>query len=245
MRLFLFSAFPREVREVVRLAGQRERIEGLPFKAVRASLSPHTLIVAETGLGVENAGRVFLRLLASETPDAVISAGYCGALSHDAAVGDVIWAESICFIDSQNPEALSLPDGSGLLKALSLRAPVRAGTFLTMAEWRKKGEVLPLVTPDMALPVCDMETFPIARLCRDRGLPFYGLRAVSDLAGKDLGFDPRSVCDAKGVYRLSRALRLFLTKPSLIAQAAELRRTSKTASRNLSQALAALLEILE
>lgn len=244
MKLLLLSAFPREVRGVVRSTGRGERIKNLPFKAFCLRLPSHTLIVAETGLGIENAGQVFLRLLASERPDGVISLGYCGALSDDASVGDVIWASSICLIDGQKVEKLSLPDNSRLLQALSLRIPIRAGTFFTMREWRKKGEILPLVPPDAALPVCDMETFRIARLCQDRKLPFYALRAVSDPVGKDLGFDPGSVCDLKGMYRLSRALKLFLTRPRLIAQAAELRRTSKMASRNLSRALAALLQML-
>jgi len=244
MRLLLLSAFPREVREVVRWTGRGERIKGLPFKAFCVRLSSHVLFVAETGLGVENAGKVFLSLLRSGRPDAAVSLGYCGALTHESSVGDVIWASSVYLIDGQNVERLSLPDSTGLLEALSLRVPIRSGTFLTMKDWRKKGELLPLLDPGMALPVCDMETFAIARLCRDQKLPFYGLRAVSDPAGKDLGFDPRSVCDSGGTYRLGLALKLFLTRPRLMAQAMELRRTSKIASRNLSGAVAALLDML-
>jgi len=219
-------------------------MKGLPFKAYCVRLSSHVLFVAETGLGVENAGKVFLRLLQSARPDAAVSLGYCGALTHGPSVGDVIWASSVCLIDGQKVERLSLSDGSELLEALSLRAPVKSGTFLTMKEWRKKGELLPLVDPGMALPVCDMETFAIARLCRDHKLPFYGLRAVSDPAGKELGFDPRSVCGSEGTYRVRLALKLFLTRPRLVAQAMELRRTSKIASRNLGRAVAALLDML-
>ena len=219
-------------------------MRGLPFKAFCVRLSSHVLFVAETGLGVENAGKVFRRLLQSERPDAVVSLGYCGALTDETSVGDVIWASSVCLIDGQRVERLSLPDGTELLEALSLRVPLKSGTFLTMKEWRKKGELLPLVDPAMALPVCDMETFAIARLCRDHKLPFYGLRAVSDPAGKELGFDPGSVCDAEGTYRVWLALKLFLTRPRLLAQAMELRRTSNIASRSLGRAVAALLDML-
>jgi nucleoside phosphorylase len=244
MRILLFSAFPREVRGIVRLTGRGERMRGFPFTAFSIRLSSHVLFVAETGLGVENAGKVFLRLLRSERPDAVVSLGYCGALTDESSVGDVIWASSVCLIDGQKVERLSLPDGSELLEALALRVPIRPGTFLTMKEWRKKGDLLPLVDPGMALPVCDMETFAIARLCRDHKLPFYGLRAVSDPAGKELGFDPRSVCDSEGAYRVWLALELFLTRPRLLTRAMELRRTSKIASRNLGRAVAALLDML-
>jgi hypothetical protein len=89
-----------------------------------------------------------------------------------------------------------------------------------------------------------METFGLARLSLDHKLPFFAVRAVSDGADLDLAFNPRSVCDSEGTYRLTRALRLFLTRPRLLAHALALRRNSKIASHNLARATSALLQIL-
>jgi hypothetical protein len=36
----------------------------------------------------------------------------------------------------------------------------------------KKREIFPLVPPDAPLPVCDMETFPLAKLSLEKGIPF-------------------------------------------------------------------------
>ena len=127
MKLLLFAAFPREVREAVRPMGRKTRIHGLPFRAFCVRHPSHTLTVAETGLGIENAARVFLRMLQAGRFDAVISLGYCGALSRDASVGDLIWASKIRLIEGERVEALSLPDDRKLLETLSRSEERRVG----------------------------------------------------------------------------------------------------------------------
>lgn len=244
MRLLILAAFPREVGEAVRTMGRKAGIHGLPFRAYSVRHPTHALTVAETGLGIENATRVFLRMLQAGRFDAVISLGYCGALSHDASVGDLIWASRVQLIEGERVETLTLPDDRKLLETLSLRLPIRAGTFLTLKEWMKKRELVRFVSPDMTLPVCDMETFGIARLSLQRDLPFFAVRAVSDGADQDLPFDPRCVCDDAGTYRLSRALRLFLTRPRLLGRAIKLRQSSRIASCNLALAVNALLQVV-
>jgi nucleoside phosphorylase len=226
------------------MMGRRARIRDLPFKAFSVRHPTHVLTVAETGLGIESAARVFLRMLQAGAPDAVISLGYCGALSHDAAVGDLIWASNVRLVEGEGVETLVLPDNPRVLEALSLRLPIRAGTFFTLKEWTKKQELVRFVAPDMTLPVCDMETFALARLSLHHNLPFYAVRAVSDGADVDLAFDPREVCDGAGTYRATRALKLFLKRPRLLAHARELRRSSKIASRSLALAARALLQAL-
>ncbi len=129
--------------------------------------------MAETGVGIENATRVFLRMLQAGRFDAVISLGYCGALSHDASVGDLIWASRVHLIEGERVETLTLPDDRKLLETLSLRLPIRAGTFLTLKEWMKKRELVRFVSPGMTLPVCDMETFGLARLSLAAGAALF------------------------------------------------------------------------
>ena len=192
MRLLLLAAFPGELREALAVMGGRARIHGLAFRAFCVRHPSHTLTVAETGLGIENAARVFLRVLQAGTFDAVISLGYCGALSRDASVGDLVWASKIGLIEGQRVETLTLPDDRRLLETLSSRLPIRAGTFLTLKGWMKKQDVRRFVAPDMTLPVCEMETFALARLALHHKLPFFAVRAVSDGPDLDIAFDPRA-----------------------------------------------------
>jgi len=228
----------------MRILGRSERIHGLPFKAFHISHPSHEITMVETGMGVGNATRIFLSLLETDRPDAVLSLGYCGALLPGASVGDVIRASSVCLTDGHKVETLALPDNRKLFEKLAIRFSVRAGTFITMKEWMKKRDIVPLVTPGMMFPVCDMETFGLARLCDSHTLPFLALRAVSDDADKDLLFDPWSVCDKSGMYSAARAMRLFLTRPHLLSHAKELCRNSKIASANLARAVSALIQVL-
>ena len=224
--------------------GLRGKIEGLPFRAYLLDHPTHELIMVETGLGVGNAERAFLRMLDNDLPDAVISLGYCGALDSQVSVGDVISSSNCCLIDGKSLESLSLPGRLNLAGKFPPRPPVRAGTFITVREWMKKGDIVPFVNSEMVLPVCDMETYAIARLCREHDLPFLAVRAVTDGADLDLPFNPWRVCDDKGTYRTSRALRLFLSRPHLLVHGIELMKNSRTASRNLARAVNALLRAL-
>jgi nucleoside phosphorylase len=244
MKLLLLFALPREVAETVRVMGRKKKIDGLPFRGFSVNHQSHVLTIVETGMGVENSARVLLRMIQAGKPDTVISIGYCGALSSDASVGDVVWASRILLVDGQNSESLSLPDSLAVLEKLASRLRIREGTFITMKDWMKKQELIRFASPEMTLPVCDMETFALARLCNYHRLPFFAIRAVSDGADRDLPFDPWSVCDKKGNYRVLRALRLFLTRPRLLTHGMELLRNSKIASHNLSEAVSALLQVL-
>jgi nucleoside phosphorylase len=244
MRLLLFWAVPREIGEASRMLGSKTRLSGLPFRAFRFGHLSHTIVAAETGVGMESATRVFLRLMETEKADAAVSLGYCGALTHDAGIGDLIWASQVCLTNKKGFDTISLPDQGGLLKALSARIPIRAGTFFTLSEPMKKEEIVRIVPSGTPLPVCDMETFVLARLSLAHGLSFLAIRGVSDGASEDLPFDPRAVCDSTGTYRTYRAVRLFLSRPRLLVHGIKLRRSSNIASHSLALALNNLLQLL-
>jgi len=229
---------------LVRIFGPRRNIERPPFGTFSLDHPRHELIMVETGLGVGNAERAFLRVIGRGLPDAVISLGYCGALDPQVSVADVIAASSYCLVEGQRLESLSLPGRLDLAGKFPPHASPRAGTFITMKEWMKKRDVLTFVDSRMALPVCDMETYALARLCVAREFPFLGVRAVSDGAGQDLSFNPWAVCDDKGNYRTMRALRLFLSRPRLLSHGIALLMNSRAASRNLGRVVSTLLETL-
>ncbi len=244
MRLLILYAVPREFGDAARLLGRRTRLPGLPFRAFRFRHPAHTVLAAETGVGIESAARVFLRIIESEKADAVVSLGYCGALTPAADIGDLVWASQVCLVREGHVERLPLPDPGGLLEAVSGRLPIRTATFFTLAGPMKKREIVPLVLPGAPLPVCDMETFALAQHSAAAGLPFFAIRSVSDRYDEDIPFDPRAVCDRSGTYRPHLAVRLFLTRPGLLPAALKLSRTSKVASRSLAQALDAFLRAL-
>ena len=244
MRLLVLSALSREVRSVVRPLEGRRRLPDLPFKAFAAHRLSHEIAFAETGMGFENAARVFDRAASVIRPDAVISLGYCGGLTAGASVGTLVWATAVCLLNGRSTEILRLPARDRVLGRLSSTLEVRPATFLTLREWMKKADILPHVPAGAPLPVCEMETFGMAKIALERSLPFYAIRSVSDGEGEEIGFDPTAVCDASGTYRPARAIAFFISHPGLLSHAIKLHRGSKTASRNLGRAVEMLLQAL-
>jgi adenosylhomocysteine nucleosidase len=195
-------------------------------------------------MGMDNAARVFEDATEISRPDAVISLGYCGGLLPGVDVGDLVWASAVFLIDASKTEALPLPGHDMVFDRLSSSVPIRRGTFFTLGRWMTKAEILTRVPEGTDLPVCDMETYAIARLALERRLPFFALRAVSDDCCDEVGFDPLAVCDASGTFSLSRSLLFFGSRPHLVARAMKLGRGSAVASRSISRATEVLLQML-
>lgn len=244
MRLLILSALSREIRGILNSLDDRVPIPGLPFRASRVQHRFHEITFAETGMGVENAVRVFEHVAGITTPEVVISLGYCGGLVPGAAVGDLIWASAVCLIDGPQVEVLPISGQDLVFGKLSLSVPIRQGTFITLRQWMKKVDILPHVPAGMPLPVCEMETFGVARLAMERNVPFFAIRCLSDADQDEIAFDPSAMCDPSGSLRLARSLRFFASHSRLLGQAMKLRRASAIASRNLALATEKLLQTL-
>jgi hypothetical protein len=107
----------------------------------------------------------------------------------------------------------------------------------------KKSEIKKAL-PRLPLPVCDMETFPLAKLSMRKGLPFFAIRSITDRADEEIPLELLDVSDESGQYKLSRALRLILSRPKLISEIAKLGRNSRIASNSLWHAVKTLVETL-
>jgi hypothetical protein len=97
----------------------------------------------------------------------------------------------------------------------------------------RKTDIMKILSPDLVCPVCDMETFYLARLSGEQGLPFVAVRSITDRAGEEIPSEFLAVSDGSGRYDFFRALRLILLKPWLIPETVKLGINSIIASRNL------------
>jgi nucleoside phosphorylase len=244
MRILLFAALPRELKPLVRSFDHSVALRGTPYRAFACRDGLHDITAVETGVGVERAKMVFSHAWGVTGHEAVISTGYCGALRRGDRVGDLIWATSVALLSDGTVEARTLAHAQALAPKLSAGIPVRAASVLTMAEWMPKAEVTRQAGRLGEGSVCDMETFPLARLSRERGVPFFSLRAVSDGPGHELPFPPAAVCGASGVYSFRRVLALLVRCPHLLCHAPALARDSKKASQSLVKGIHDLLAIL-
>ena len=243
-RLALFAAFPQEIKPIIKNFNTARAVQANPFKIFLAESSSYQIIVILTGVGVSNAEAAMRYVLEQYNPDSVISIGFGGALYKGAGIGDLVWASRVLLISEDKKNFLDLPDTGETLRVLSEKITIHAGSVLSLERWMNKKEIKQALRLELSFPVCDMETYPLAYLSVQRGLPFFGIRAVTDTADEEIPFNPYEVCDKSGNYRISKALKLILKKPKLIPEITRLGKNSKSASLRLSRAVQSLIEIL-
>jgi adenosylhomocysteine nucleosidase len=197
----------------------------LGLAAVSSSRWPHyrggLLEVACVG---PRAGRLTERI-AWRPPTLVVSAGACGALAPDLAVGSLVV-----------PEAVIGPDGARLPTA-ALPSLTRAGTLLTTAEVvHTPGEKARLWIETGAIAV-DTESFMLLQWARSLGVPAAVVRAVSDAATSGVPRDLAALVEPGGRVSRGQALRAMLARPRAVADAIALGRGTGVALKVVAAAL--------
>lgn len=254
MRVAIFSAFPQEIKPIVKNL-KAIKSKSRPFSLFVAEYSSKEIILVQSGMGRRNAETALDYVLKEHNPDLVLSAGFGGALYDGAAAGDLIWAERVFLIPEDvlksgatlNRKDLcsqEIPNVREIVSRLSGRVSMREGCILTLEKYMKKSEIKKILPDDLCFTVCDMETFFLAKPSIQRGLPFISIRSITDRADEEIPFELFHVTDESGGYRLSRALSLLLRKPKLIRHSIKLGRNASIASKNLWLAVKSLIEVL-
>jgi adenosylhomocysteine nucleosidase len=222
----------------------QQRYPGAPCRAYFAGPSWLTVLVLETGVGPDAAETALQWALSKPLfgnlpyrPKLVLSAGFAGGLSAGLKVGDLVLATEVADAEGRTWPAT----WPGDLPA-DWHQPMTRGRVLTSpnlvtepAEKRRLGE------QHQALAV-DMESVVAARACRQRGIPWGCLRAVSDD-----GDTPLSPALARlapdGRVSWWRLLLALVRSPRLTAELWRLAKQTKTAARQLGLGLGELLTL--
>jgi adenosylhomocysteine nucleosidase len=201
MKIVLVASDAREFSGVLSRAARIgiQCPEGLWARGVR--LGSHQLLLAANGAGMDRAAKAVDACVARWAPDAVVSFGYCGAVDPALAIADIVVATVI-----QGP-AEDMAAGSVKASGGFRGGPVRsieriAQTAAEKRRWRAAGAI-----------AVEMEAAGIAERARALGLPFYCIRAVSDLAGEDLLNDFNAALRPDGRFATMALLTGALRRP--------------------------------
>jgi nucleoside phosphorylase len=265
VRIAIFSAFPQELRQILKNFKTMKRVKRYPCTLFLTEYSSCEIIVVQTGMKIDNAKATLEYIIEENSPDFILSIGFGGALYDGAMIGDLVWASRVFLIPegikekstaiSVNSEyadsscrwelyLLKVPDIGEIVRRFSKKVVVHEGCILTFTRWMKKSEMKDILPLELSYPVCDMETFFLTKLSMKRGIPFFAVRSVTDRVDEEVPRELFDVSDDTGNYRSSLALRLLLCKPYLIPNSIKLGRNARIASRNLWYAVKTLLEIL-
>jgi adenosylhomocysteine nucleosidase len=162
----------------------------------------------------------------TSAPGAICSIGFCGALDDSFAIGDIFTAAEV-------------RNGSGTWEAIDPRGRgAKTGVLISTAfVVRTASEKRKLWANGGA--AVEMEAAAVARASEELNVPFYCIRAVSDLANEDFANDFNSFLMPNGRFSVSRLVLGALASPiGRFGELIRLSRRTRLASNNLGEFLA-------
>jgi adenosylhomocysteine nucleosidase len=229
----VLAALPQELKPLrVRL---RAEAADLPDSWIKES-PKGTVILALTGMGGEAASRAAERILDRHRPSAVISTGFAGSLSECLGPGQLIAAGQV-----RAPGGLPIirPDEILLQRALA-SGELRAVTTVTVPSAASTRESRQALRAAHGAEAVDMESYWIARVARERGIPCLAIRAVLDTVDQEIphleiGSTRPGAASLLMLLAFMRSPRGFALLPSLWAR-------SRLAGGRLAVFIASFLE---
>lgn len=238
VQVAIVAAMEEEVRPLFdRLSPNGTGDALLPSDALGRSalgtLAGKKVAVAIVGDGAVRARQGILALLRQVSAQRVCVAGFAGALSPGARVGEVNLISRV-----SSPRLPELVPSE--LSPWGQRAPLWSAPKL-LATAGEKDSLYRQVFGGTGPALVDLETYAIAELLASRSLPWHGIRVVSDGADEDL---PRALTKSmRGDGSLDRGRLVFqaIRRPSELRSLWNLRQTAETCAEALSDACCTLL----
>jgi adenosylhomocysteine nucleosidase len=238
-KVCIICAIHQESNPILRSLPRAKKslIAGIPaWETVANGDSIHLL---QSGIGLNKASRAARIAADLLKPDLVVNAGFCGALFSGLDTGDIIAAEKLYHyssgIISQDAALdLALPEPLQQAGEPAIRQGVFISTENTVDKYLLINHIKHLATPSTVL---EMESWSISEVCRERGIRFAAIRAVSDPAENDPAELFRNICDNE--FNISPAkLSLYLLRnPSMTFHLIQLANNAKIAGRRLADAV--------
>lgn len=245
----IIVAMPEERVALVKRLQQVKRrlVGGIP--CYRGMLADRRVTVVEGGMGTAAAALAARQLINADRPNLLLSAGFCGAVRPGAQVADLVLCKRL-FTDNENGlNEVTLPGSELITARLSAELQHRGlrtwqGSFITTGRIVTKSACAGTLPDNLPTPVLEMESAAVAQAATAAGIPFLGLRAISDDAAEELGFSLDELTDEQLRISIPRVLFTCLKKPRIIPQLARLAANSGRAGKNLGLALQQILPML-
>ena len=227
MKLLLVASDPAEFPGLF-LHCRQMRKPGVQAHWSRAGLlGPHEVLLVANGAGPKRAAAAVDSALASFHPDAIVSMGFCGALDPSLAIGDIVVGTTVFASDRAFPAEPPLTS-----------APHRAGPVRTADHVVGTAEEKRRLHATGAIAV-EMEAAGVAQRAQTLGLPFFCVKAVTDLAGETMANDFNAVLRSDGRFDTMKVLVSSLRRPWVrLPELIRLRSRCVLAARSLGEFIA-------
>ncbi|HOS78809.1 MAG TPA: hypothetical protein PLQ85_03770 [Anaerolineae bacterium] len=246
----LLAALQEEVSALWRrLKLTPARVAGFHNFIATGEYQGRAVLLTCTGMGRQRAEVNASAMLERYPVTVALSIGFSGALEGTQRVGDLVLASELlavtgslgCEPASYPPDPMRLLTITAALRETSLR--VRTGPTVTtpgVIPTPEEKEALGKQTGAIAV---DMESYWIARIAAERGLPFLALRVISDAQADGL-LPFEHLADANGASRARWLMAHLLREPGGLAMLLKLGRHAREARRTLAAGAACAVAAL-
>jgi adenosylhomocysteine nucleosidase len=201
MRILLIAADPMEFPGILRHA-TGVKPAGLPVDWSRtARLGTHELVLAANGMGDRRAASAVDACLGRFPADAIVSTGFCGALAPELASGDVVVGTAV--LAEGRSFAILSPAGP---RAHHIGLVCSIDHVAQTAEEKRRLRA-------SGGSVVEMEAGGVAKRAAARGVPFYCIKVVTDLAEEDMANDFNGALRPDGHFGTMKILQGALRHP--------------------------------
>jgi len=198
-RFLVVASEPMEFPEIVRRAQDVQRPRGLGVNWARSGrIGGNEFLFAANGATRKRAGAAIEAVRDMFKPEAIVSTGFCGAVSPELRIADLVVATAV---ERDGERYASLPvSGPPAHRGLVRTLDYVAGSREERLKLHSAGAI-----------AVEMEAAAAAERAALWGLPFYCVKAVTDLADETLANDFNKALRSDGhfdtIVLLSGALR--------------------------------------
>ncbi len=205
MKIAIMGAMPEEIEPIISKLENLKETQYAANKYYEGTYNGKEVVVAYSKIGKVFATLTATSLIEKFGCDTLLFSGVAGAISDELKVGDLIIAESLCQHDLDitafgHPYGY-VPEGEVCVAsdeklrdiakqvAVSKGLPLKEGIIATGDQFVANAERKKWIGDTFKADALEMEGAAVAVVCNALGVPFFILRAISDSADMDAGFD--------------------------------------------------------
>lgn len=198
------------------------------------------VLLLQAGMGSHGVARALSCL---ENPSLLLSAGFCGGVGPEVDLGEIVIASQVVRnTDSIPADPFLLETATRTLKRIGL--PFHVGPILTVDEVVPPAEE-GAKRKDLQVLAVDMESAYLAEAARCQGVPFLGIRVVSDTAAEPWAAEGRCFLKPDGRLKLKPIAASLLRHPSVLLRMLRIASKLRRGMHELAQGIETILKELK
>ena len=245
--ILLLGAFAQEIDGLRRQLDVEEVIAEKNYKLYRGSYENRDILLVQTGMGKERAESATNSVLEHYPVTAIVSLGFAGGLNPELEIGDVVFCSTLYHANGsgqEDPEAKPCTSDTNLISLASecpedIGASCLIGSCVTVLELESDTQKQQELAETYHADVVEMESYWIARIASDRGIPFIAVRSMSDRGSDVQPFDRILAPDGSLLWK--EAIVSFTIHPHYLIKVFNLYLQVRVAHKNLTDSVLHLL----